>query len=87
MFTKYIENFVSTNNEKNDFTEENLKLWESELCYNGYSVAFHTLWPLHFTSLHGAVIFIDENNKPQFDEVKLKVILREKIIKILIKIW
>lgn len=64
-----------------DLTEENLALWEAELCYSGYSVAYHTLYPLYKNTHLDGFGFTD---KQECEFVpKLRIMLRNKIIDIM----
>lgn len=51
---------------------------ESELCYNGYSVAFHTLWPMARTMLTSDAMPWMHDDEMMVKSYRLRV--REKIL-------
>lgn len=81
---KEIEKFAYYNNEIDDLIEENFIKWESERCYNGYSLSYHVLYPLYAnTHCDG---FPREFFTPE-TENRLKLIVRSKIINIIKKYY
>jgi hypothetical protein len=81
MVEMYVRHFVCKYSEIDELSNENLELWESTLCYSGYSVAFHTLYPLYKnTHLDG---FGYNEVQERLLIPKLKTKLRNHIIQIM----
>lgn len=75
-----VKKFISTYSEPDLLTEENLKRWEANLCYTGYSVAFHTLYPLYRNTHIDGIIIIEITEKQ--DNV-IKKLVRNRLIEII----
>lgn len=41
-----LRSIVTISSAEGELTEQNIELWENEKCYCGYSVAYHTLYPI-----------------------------------------
>jgi predicted house-cleaning noncanonical NTP pyrophosphatase (MazG superfamily) len=77
-----IKEFVSCYSDIDELTERNLTKWESKLCYTGYSIAFHTLYPVYET-----VLWNGSNNREMTSSEKnqVKKVVRNRIIEIIQK--
>jgi hypothetical protein len=79
---KSIRYFADYNSEEHELTDKNLDLWEKERCYTGYSIAFHTLYPLYKTTHCDGILPLG----PTPDQEKaIKMIVRNKIMDIIKK--
>lgn len=74
LIEKHIESFVDYYDE--ELTEEKLEEYEKTRCYTGYSLSFHTLYPLY------SVVYFDgffSHKRTPDEEKKIKTYYQIKI--------
>lgn len=80
MIEKYVEQFANYYSEKDDLTEKNLNKWERSRCYTGYSVAFHTLYPLYANTHYDGCM--TDKMTPE-SKKKIQLLVRSKLVNII----
>ena len=77
---EHIKKFVLLYSNTDELTDEKLDKWENSLCYTGYSVAFHTLYPLYETVLWNGS---NPREMTESEQRLLKSMVRDKILRIM----